>query len=116
MSKTEKQIFEKFDIAKHTDVEFNTHETLQLLNLQKVKMWSWGARNFTNLQNKALLFRVSGHHFKGIVAITLNGRDLYDFHLLNIRRDVVHTETDIFFEDLVNRIDEKIERIPSYKD
>lgn len=107
---------EKFDLAKHAGIEFNTRETLALLNMQKMKVWSWAARNFTNLADKALLFRVSGHHFKGLVAITLNGRDLYDFHLVTlINREVVYTATDIFFEDLVERIDEKIEKIATYK-
>lgn len=111
----EKITFEQFDLAKHGCREFDTRETLQLLNMQRQTVWSWGARNFTNLHNKALLFRVSGHHFKGIVAITLNGSDLYDFHLLNRNRDVIYSDTDIFFEDLVERIDKKIEWIADYK-
>ena len=108
------ETFEKFDLKKHACRDFDTRETLALLNMRRNTVMSWGAHNWTNVKNKALLFKVNGHHFKGVVAITLGGSDLYAFHLLNIKQDVIYSDTDIYFDELVERIDKKIEWIADY--
>ena len=76
-------------------------------NLQKV--WSWGARNWTNVQGKGLAFRVSGFKFKGNVLITLNWADLFDVQFFNVRGTLKDTIKDVFVGDLIDILDERIE-------
>ena len=57
--------------------EFDTRETLQLLQRYQFRFWSWGGNGFTNLENKGLLFKVQGNHHKGYVLITLGYDDTY---------------------------------------
>jgi len=74
-----------------------------------------GAENFKNFENKALIFKVNGHHFKDAVVITLNGSDLFDIYYVNRKQEIVDMATDIYFDDLVDTIDKKIEYIADYK-
>lgn len=94
--------------------EFNPNETLSLLNRYGYRFWSWGANGFKNIANKALFFKVQGHHHKGYVLITLNAADLYDVRLFTTTGKVKHTLTDLFFDQLFDAIDEKVERIAAY--
>jgi hypothetical protein len=106
---------EKFDIAKLVVREMNCNEAKALIYSQGWSIpASWGACNWTNVHNKALAFKVSGHHFRGVVFLTVNGSDLYDFYLVNAKHDIIKMETDIFFDDLVERLDKAIEFIPEY--
>jgi hypothetical protein len=59
---------------------------------------------------------VRGHHHKGHVYIFLNGLDLFDVYLTN-SKGIIKDRTDeqgIYNDQLVEWIDEKIERIPDY--
>lgn len=104
-----------FEAAKeHGQREFNPNETLQLLNAYGYRFWSWGANGFKNMFNKALFFKVQGHYHKGYVLITLNAADLYDVRLYTTTGKVKDTLTDLFFDQLFDAIDEKVERIPEY--
>lgn len=95
--------------------DFNVSETLMLFNYQKVKVWSWGTRNFTNYNNMALAFKVSGNLFKGNVVVTLSGNDTYSVHLINNRNRLIESIHDVYFDELIDIIDEKVEKIPLYK-
>ena len=97
-----------------TGIEFNVSETLTLLRRYGYRFFSWGACNFSNINDKGLLFKSNGHHHKGYVFITLNGLDLYDVHILNGRFDHKETISDIYFDDLFDVIDKRIEFIPEY--
>ena len=81
----------------------------------KAIVWSWGANNWINIQNKALRFTVKGNHFKGHIYIFLNGLDLYDIYYCSNRGTIKIIDTDIFCEDLTEVIDRKIEYISDYK-
>lgn len=94
--------------------EFNTKDTLDLLQEYGFKFWSWGANDFKNLYNSGLLFKVQGHHHKGYVLITLNGADLYEVRLLSTNGIVKTTMTDLYFDQLFDAIDVKVERISAY--
>jgi hypothetical protein len=94
--------------------EFDTRDTLSLLNRYGYRFWSWGANKFTNLANKGLLFKVQGHHHKGYVLITLNGGDLYDVRLITTTGKIKDTMTDLYFDQLFDAIDEKVEKLPNY--
>jgi hypothetical protein len=82
-------------------------------------VWSWGARNYTNLQNKGFAFTASGNHFKGNVSITINGLDLFDIDFCNNRGNQT-TKTpasieNVYIDNLIDVIDGVIEKIPAYK-
>ena len=108
----------KFNIQEVTKScrQMNCNETLQLLKTQPFKVMSWGANNYTNIENKALKFKVQAHRHKGYIYITVNGNDLYDVYLVSTHNNLVKEFKDIFFEDLVNTIDTEIEYIKDYKD
>lgn len=95
--------------------EFNLQETLKLLQLNKTIFWSWGANSFINYDNKGLLFKVSGMIHKGSVLITLAWDDTYTVDLFNTQGTHKKTLTNIYFDDLVNRIDSAIEKIDAYE-
>ncbi len=94
--------------------EFNPMETLRIIKSKPNWMWSWGFRNPKNYENKVLLFRVSGHHHKGYVAITLNWDDTYIVTLLNIRWAVKKTFENVYVDELMELLDVNIERKENY--
>lgn len=96
--------------------EFNTNETLQLLKGSGSIFWSWGVSKLINYNNEGLLLRVHGNHHNGWVFVILGWNDTYTVHYLNQRYNVVSTSTDIYFDMLVDEIDNRVERIESYND
>jgi hypothetical protein len=95
--------------------EFYGMEDLLSAMRRNPVIWSWGARSFTQYRGRVLAFRVSGHHFKGNIALMVNGSDLMDIHLTNIRGKLVEKIEDIYIEDLIETIDNRIERVPEYR-
>src|ERR1700692_2402977 len=96
--------------------EFNIAETYALLKSEGTRFWSWGAQNFTNYKNKAFIFKVNGHHHKGIVIIFLNVSDLYDVYLIEKDGTLKGELSDLYNDVIFDAIDRKIEWIPEYKD
>jgi hypothetical protein len=94
--------------------EFNTKETLQLLQHYQFRFWSWGANGFTNLSDKGLLFKVQGHHHKGYVLITLGYDDTYKVFIISTQGNIKDTYEGIYFDMLFETIDNRIERIKEY--
>lgn len=94
-------------------------DLMMLLRSSGNVFFSWGARDFTvDKKNDPKVFRmtVSGHHHKGYVYIFLNGLDLFDVYLTT-RKDIIKERTSemgLYFDQLVDWIDERIERIPEY--
>lgn len=101
-------------LHKVTQREFNPLETLQILKANQIWLWSWAARNFSQWNNKALWFTVSGHLHKGIVLITLAWNDTYTVTLLTTKWTVKKEITDVYFDELAQTIDINVERIPQY--
>lgn len=85
----------------------------QLFAFGKMKVWSWGAHAWVGGEN-FLQFKVQGHHFKGIVKITLNSMDLYDIEFIKAGK-VIHEVNGIYFDQMTDIIDEYVEKIPGYK-
>lgn len=79
-----------------------------------ITVMSWGARGWTNIEKKFLKFRVSAHRHKGYIYIGVNGTDLFDIWLTNLQGEIKKEFTDIYLEDLIQVIDEEIEKIPEY--
>jgi hypothetical protein len=95
--------------------EFNIAETMQVLKANFFIFASWGSKNFTNCENKGLLFMVNGNHHRGYVLITLAYNDTYTVYIINNRGRILNTYTEIYFDVLVETIDNRIEKIVAYK-
>lgn len=95
--------------------DINAAEAIALLRLEGFRFWSWGANAFVTVKTKALRFKVNGHHHKGHVYLSVNGCDLFDVVLTSTMGTVKKVMTDIYFDDLFDRIDVEIERIPEYQ-
>jgi hypothetical protein len=95
--------------------EFNTKETLSVLMHNLSIFWSWGASGFTDIENKALLFRVSGRHHKGYVLITLAYDDTYCVYIVNNQARVLDTYNMVYFDNLTEIIDNRIEKIKNFQ-
>jgi len=95
--------------------EFDPKETIQWVTMNRLWVMTWGARNFTNFENKALAFRVSGHKHKGIVLITLAWDDTYTVRLLSTQWNEKAVFDNVYCDDLAELIDTNVERIAEYK-
>lgn len=99
---------------------FDVNEATKALNLKPTKVFSWGANNFcivsgTPSQCKGLIFKVNANHHKGYVLLTLDPNDTYTVYLVSTHGNVKDTLEGIFFDELTDKIDEKIEKISLYK-
>lgn len=107
------------EITKNSRV-FNPNEALQQLRMKLEKYICWGATKFTvdNAKNaKMLRFYVSGMKHKGHVYLFLNGADLYDVYITTLKGKIVHksNEMGLYFDQLTDWIDDRIEKIAEYK-
>ena len=83
------------------------------------KVGSWGPHQWMMIDEYTLQFKVQGHHYRGHVRIEYNkGCDLYDIHF----GDWHHYEwrnhetiEGIYFDEMVDVIDQKVEYIPAYQ-
>jgi hypothetical protein len=105
---------EKIDLAKIVCRELNVIELVRLLKQDISVYWSWGAHALRNIENKGLRMKVNGHHHKGHVYIVLNGMDLFDVYYTTTKGTIVDSDIGIYFDMLVQAIDNRIERIPEY--
>jgi hypothetical protein len=65
----------------------------------------------------ALKFKVSGHHHKNHVIVSLNGLDYYDVYICNVRKNKMTVKNKMLNLDVSTFgtwIDEQIEKIPEY--
>ncbi len=115
------QIGEKMDYAEKTKScrNLNPQELIALLKFNLFMFWSWGVnpkKFIIDSQKDCRMFRmnVRGRHHKGLVYIFVNGLDLFDVYLTDYKGKIKDIGTDIYFDDLANWIDEKIEKIEAY--
>jgi hypothetical protein len=113
------QIGEKIDINTAKCREMNYDELMYVLRSNRAHFWSWGSHNFTiDSKTRMRLFRmtVSGRHHKGHLYIFLNGLDLFDVYLTSNQGTIkLRTpEMGLYFDQLEEWIDEKVERIKDY--
>jgi len=89
-------------------------------------VWCMGVEKPTSIEN-GLRFKVNGRSFKGLIEITLNGKDLYDVKLIKVARkqnqnakalgvvkfDLVNETkevvNDLFVDQLMPLLEEKVE-------
>ena len=114
------EIGETINVSKITKMcrNLNPQELLALLRHNISIFWSWGANSFVlDSKSNCKMFRmtVQGHHHKGHVYIFVNGMDLFDVYLTSSQGKIKDKIEGLYFDDLVESIDKKVERIPEYK-
>jgi hypothetical protein len=113
------QIKEEINHKEASCREMDFNELISLLKNDISIWWSWGVHNIRVDKSKGmrmLRFNVQGHHHKGHVYIFLNGMDLFDVYLTKTNGIIKQRtpEMGLYFDQLVEWIDEKVERIPEY--
>jgi hypothetical protein len=87
----------------------------QLKQLGGMKFWCWGATNFVGSEEeRSLSFKVDGMKFKGYVTIVLNYMDTYDITFTNKKGDEVKEVNNVYFDGMVDVIDNYVEKIDAY--
>ena len=108
------------DLQPLLESDFNYLETLQVLRHNLMKYWSWGVSNTQLVDEtdkdyvKGLLLKVNAHHHKSYVLITLSWDDTYSVYIINNRGKILNEYKDVYFDMLVDVIDERIEKIDDY--
>ena len=86
---------------------------LSIFKTQLMVVYSWGFHNPMALEN-ALRFRVNGFKFRGVIEIAYNeSSDLFDVSFIKANK-VVNRIDGVFFDMLINVIDDYVERTPDY--
>ena len=86
---------------------------MSILKTRLMVVFSWGFNKPVALNN-GLRFRVQGYKFHGVVDVIYNeGSDLFDLRFLKANK-VVNTIDGVFFDMLVDTIDDYVENTPDY--
>jgi len=86
---------------------------LRLLRAQLMIVWSWGFNSPIAIAN-GLKFKVQGFKFKGWVEVVYEeGKDLFKVTFIE-RNNIVHVVEDVFFDMLVEVIDNAVEKTENY--
>ena len=88
---------------------------MSILKTQLMVVYSWGFHQPMALEN-GLRFKVTGFKFRWVVDVIYNeGRDLFDVSFIKANK-VVNTIEGVFFDMLVDTIDDFIEKTSDYKE
>ena len=88
---------------------------LSIFKTQLMVVYSWGFNQPMALEN-GIRFKVQGFKFKGIVEVVYNeGRDLFDVSFIKANK-VVKSIDGVFFDMLIDVIDDFVERTPDYSE
>ncbi len=90
---------------------------MSIFKTQLMVVWSWGFHNPVALpNNEGLRFMVTGFKFKGIVEVVYNeGWDLFDVRFIKGGK-VIDTVEEVYFDGLVDVIDDYVEHTPDYEE
>ena len=94
--------------------EFDSDETLMVLKSPLNIYWTWGVSKLQKVDERGLILKVNGHHWKDYVLITLGWNDTYTVTLLDGDYNPTKSITDVYFDVLQTVIDKEIEYIDSY--
>lgn len=87
---------------------------LKILSSNLIVIWSWGFECPKRLCN-GLSFKVNGFKIKGEVQVVYNsGSDLFDISFYDSDEKMQKIVEDIYLDQLVDVIDEHVERVPGY--
>jgi hypothetical protein len=88
---------------------------LSIFKTQLMVVYSWGFHKPMALQN-GLRFKVQGFKFRGIVDVVYNeSQDLFDVSFIKANK-VVNVVNGVFFDMLIDVIDDFVERTPDYSE
>ena len=89
-----------------------------ILNSNQIIIWSWGIEKPKALSNnEGLIFHVNGFKHNGFVKVVYNeGKDLFVVILLDNEHIELKRLEDIYFDTLIDVIDEAVELTPDYDD
>ncbi len=86
----------------------------QIFSYRQSIVWSWGAIKFHHIEYKemaAIRFEVNGFIHKGDVIVAYNGgADVFEVYCLDKSEAVVNSRGDVYFDELVEVIDEMVEK------
>ena len=87
---------------------------MTILKTQLMVVWSWGFHQPVAIEN-GLQFKVQGFKFRGIVEVVYNeGSDLFDLSFIKAGK-VVKSIDGVFFDSLVEVIDDYVEKTTDYE-
>lgn len=87
-----------------------------ILKFQKTILMSWGFQRPMVIK-LGLKFTVNGFKHKGMVQVKYNeGADLFDIFLIDKDDMVKETIEGVYFDELVNTIDNHVELVPNYNE
>lgn len=101
-------------VSQKGEREFDPRQTLEVLTHNKMTYWSWGVEKLLNMFNKGLCLKVNGHHHKGWVIITLSYLDTYSVYMVSNGGKLKNEYHEVYFDQLTEIIDNRIEKIPEY--
>ena len=88
---------------------------MSILKTQLMVVWSWGFNSPMAVKN-GLRFKVQGFKFRGTVEVRYNeGSDLFDVSFIKAGK-VIKTIDGVFFDMLVETIDNYVEKTSDYEE
>ena len=102
------------ELVPKLEMEFDMNETLSVLKHDLRIYWSWDVSKVVNLMGKGLILSVNGNHHKGYVMITLSYNDTYSVYIVNRLGRILNEYKMVYFDQLTEIIDNRIEKIPEY--
>lgn len=88
---------------------------MSILKTKLMVIWSWGFNTPMTIPN-GLRFKVQGFKFRGVVEVVYTeGKDLFEVSFIKHGK-VVEAITDVYFDMLVDMIDNKVEKTADYKE
>lgn len=89
-----------------------------ILRMELMVVFSWGFHHPTALPNdEGLAFKVDGFKHRGWVFVKYNdGKDLFDVELRDNSLNIVRSIEDVYFDQLVNVIDNAVEHTENYEE
>ena len=111
------EIGQELDTKEASCREFVASDAVKAVKLNVMKFICWGVERFIADKTpitKFIQFDVRGLKFKGTVYLFLNGADLYDVYYVKDGK-IEDKRTDVYFDELTDVIDERIEYIESYE-
>jgi len=106
---------QNINIMENQNIEDNemAQYIYKILSSRIIVLMSWGFQKPLNIKS-GLCFSVNGFKFQGNVSIVYNeGMDLFDVTFIN-SENVRHTLSSIYFDQLVDVIDDYVEHVPNY--
>ena len=87
---------------------------MSILRTQLMIVWSWGFNSPIAVKN-GLRFKVQGYKFRGMVEVVYNeGKDLFDVSFIKANK-VIKSVEDVYFDMLVDVIDNYVEKTSDYE-